>query len=491
MLIVVQIPEKVKAGGAKEHYCRSNFFNNKPKTELMFKNQKNVEVEKQGTLFKKKKCEMTTAERVGMLQEKLYCKAKHERSYKFYILYDKMFIAYMLQEGYKRVKVNDGSPGIDGQSFKTIESHGLDKFLYELGEDLRKRTYRPQAVKRVWIEKANGGKRPLGIPTIRDRVAQSVCKMIIEPIFEADFEESSYGFRPGRSSKDAMKAIKEHLQEGKTEVLDADLSSYFDTIPHDKLMKVLQLRIADQRILHLIELWLKSPVIEDGEYKGGKKQKMGTPQGGVISPLLANIYMHLVDKIVNNTKDLFHKSGIKIVRYADDFVLLGTRITEAVMEKLRNILARMGLTLNEQKTRQLQAKDESFNFLGFTIRYDKDIHGRNTCYWNIIPCANSENKIREKLRDFLKRHGHFNPKQVAEGLNSLLRGWLNYFDIPKLSYLAMSKRNLRYYLVESLYRYYNRKSQRRSRLYGSQAFELLVYKYGLIDPTKYNVKSKL
>ena len=264
----------------------------------MFRSQQSVEAENQGPLFKKKRYEMTTAERVGMLQEKLYCKAKQERGYKFYVLYDKMFIPFMLQEAYKKVKANGGSPGIDGQNFKDIEEYGLEKFLNELGEDLRKRTYKPQAVKRVWIEKANGGNRPLGIPTIRDRVGQMVCKMIIEPIFEADFEECSYGFRPNRSSKDAIKEIKEHLQEGKTDVLDADLSSYFDTIPHDKLLKVLQMRIADKRILCLIELWLKSPVSEDGQLKGGKKQKVGTPQGGVISPLLANIYMHLVDKLV-------------------------------------------------------------------------------------------------------------------------------------------------------------------------------------------------
>ncbi len=454
----------------------------------MYRNQQSVEAENQGILFKKKRYEMTTAERVGMLQEKLYCKAKQERDYKFYILYDKMFIPFMLQEAYNKVKANGGSPGIDGQDFKDIEEYGLKKFLDELGEDFRKRTYKPQAVKRVWIEKANGGKRPLGIPTIRDRVGQRICKMIIEPIFEADFEESSYGFRPERSSKDAMKAIKEHLQEGKTDVLDADLSSYFDTIPHDKLLKVLQMRIADKRILHLIELWLKSPVSEDGQLKGGKKQIVGTPQGGVISPLLANIYMHLVDKLVNNKENIFYKLGIEIVRYADDFVLMGKEITKTAMEKLRSVLTRMGLTLNEQKTHQIQARETSFNFLGFTIRYDRDIH-RKKYYWNIVPSDKSENKIREKLREFLWHSGHFNPKQVAQGLNTILRGWLNYFDIPKVSYPAMSKRDIRYYLAESLYRYYNRKSQRRSSLHGTQAFELLVHQYGLIDPATYKVRS--
>ena len=250
----------------------------------MFKYQKKDEAGGQGELFKESKRKLPSAERVRMLQEKLYCKAKQERAYTFYILYDKMFIPFMLQEGYAKVKANGGSPGIDGINFTDIEKNGLEIFLKELGEDLRKRTYKPQAVKRVWIPKANGSKRPLGIPTIRDRVAQAVCKMIIEPIYEADFEDDSYGFRPERTAKDAMKAIREHLEEGKTEVLDADLSSYFDTIPHDKLMIVMKQRIADARILDLIEKWLKCPVYEEGQFKGGKQNKVGTPQGGVISP---------------------------------------------------------------------------------------------------------------------------------------------------------------------------------------------------------------
>jgi RNA-directed DNA polymerase len=458
---------------------------------LIFENHHSDEAGKQGELFKKSKRSMTAAERVSELQEKLYCKAKQEREFKFYILYDKMYILYMLQEAYNRVRSNGGSAGIDAEDFKDIESKGLDKFLKELGEDLRKKTYQPSAVKRVWIDKANGGKRPLGIPTIRDRVAQMVCKMLIEPIFEADFEECSYGFRPDRSSKDAMKAIKEHLQNGKTEVLDADLSSYFDTIPHDKLQKVLKQRITDPRILHLINLWLKSPVYEDGEYKGGKKQKTGTPQGGVISPLLANIYMHLVDKIVNDTKKLFYRQGIKMVRYADDFVLMGKRITRQAEERLRSILDRMGLKLNESKTRHVQAREMAFKFLGFTIRYDKDFKGGDKRYWNIIPSDKSEKKIREKINTFLHKSGHFNPLLVTEGLNRMIRGWLNYYEVPGVSYPAMSKRKLRYHLYERLYRYYNRKSQRRSRLYGQQAFEILVYKYGLIDPTKYRVRNSL
>ena len=434
---------------------------------------------------------MTAAERVSQLQEKLYFKAKNERDFRFYILYDKMFIPYMLFEAYRQVKAKDGSAGVDGQDFKDIETQGLDEFLKGLGEDLRKRTYCPSPVKRVWIEKANGGKRPLGIPTIRDRVAQTVCKMLIEPIFEADFEDCSYGFRPNRSSKDAMGAIKKHLQEGKTEVLDADLSSYFDTIPHDKLQVALERRITDPRILHLINLWLKSPVIEDGEYKGGKKQKTGTPQGGVISPLLANIYMHLVDKIVNDTRKLFYQTGVKIVRYADDFVLMGKTIPDEVVEKLKTILSRMGLTLNEEKTRMVQASETAFKFLGFTIRYDRDLKGRDKRYWNIIPSEKSEKKIRQKINDILHSCGHYGPTELKKVLNARIRGWLNYYEVPGVSYPAMSKRRLRYYLYERLNRYYNRKSQRRSRLYGHQAFELLVNKYGLIDPIKYRTESSI
>lgn len=455
----------------------------------MFKYQKKEKAVGQGELFKVSKRKLPSAERVRMLQEKLYRKAKQERDYKFYILYDKMFIPFMLQEGYAKVKSNGGSPGIDGINFTDIEKNGLENFLKELGEDLRKRTYKPEAVKRVWIDKANGGKRPLGIPTIRDRVAQTVCKMIIEPIYEADFEESSYGFRPERSAKDAMKTIKEHLQEGKTEVLDADLSSYFDTIPHDKLMIVMKQRIADARVLDLIGKWLKSPIYEDGQYKGGKKQKAGIPQGGVISPLLANIYMHLVDKMVNKVTSLFYKQGVRIVRYADDFVLMGTRITKEVTDKLEEVLKRMGLTLNERKTRQIQAQDSPFNFLGFSIRYDKDILGRNKRYWNIEASNKAESKIREKVSLLLKGGGHYPPQQVARELNAIIRGWLNYFIIDKVSYSAMNKRTLRHYLIEKLNQYYNRKSQRRSCLYGQQAFELLVNQYGLIDPTKYNVRN--
>ena len=437
-------------------------------------------------IFEKKKREMSDAERVFSLQCKLYQKAKQDKGYKFYVLYDKVFQKHMLRVAWDAVKSNQGAPGIDGVSISDVEQQGVEQYLDALGEELRTKRYRAQAVKRVMIPKANGGERPLGIPTVKDRIAQTACKLIIEPIFEADFEESSYGFRPERSSRDALEAIKGYLKEGKSEVLDADLSKYFDTIPHDKLLIGLKERISDGRILDLIHQWLKAPIYEDGEFKGGKKNKVGTPQGGVISPILANIYLNLLDRIVNNPKSLFSQKGVKIVRYADDFVLMGNQIGEQIKEKLKSLLSRMGLTLNEEKTRKVEAKRESFDFLGFTIRYDKDLRDSNKRYWNIIPSRKSEQKIRDKIKAYLEAHGHYNGKRVSEDLNKLLRGWLNYFDIKGVSYPAVSKRRLRHYLQDRLNRYYNHKSQRKCRLYGQKAFEALVEKYGLIDPTKYS-----
>lgn len=448
--------------------------------------QEKVKAEEvQGELFKRRRSEIPDAERVSALQEKLYQKAKQERGYKFYVLYDKMFIPYMLREAWKSVRANAGSPGVDGQRIADVEQCGIENYLKGLGEELRRQVYHPQAVKRVMIPKANGGERPLGIPTVRDRIVQTVCKMILEPIFEADFEESSYGFRPGGSSKDAITEIKDNLTQGKTEVYDADLSGYFDTIPHDKLLTVLKERVTDPRILRLINNWLKVSIYEDGQYKSGKGNRTGTPQGGVISPLLANVYLHLIDRIVNKKSGLFENLGIRIVRYADDFVLMGKTLPVTIINKLKYLLDRMGLTINEVKTRQIQAKNESFNFLGFTMRYDTDLKGRKTKYWNIMPSTESEQKIRDKVREYLKTHGHCKSGDVVTGLNTIMRGWLNYFDIKGVSYPAMSKRRLRAYLYDSLNRYYKRKSQRRSRLYGHNAFEVMTTRLGLIDPTKY------
>ena len=222
---------------------------------------------------------MTDNERVRDLQRKLYRKAKEEESYRFYVLYDKVCIPYVLREAYRRVKANRGAPGVHGVTFKSLEAEGERELLETIRKELVEKSYRPSPVKRVMIPKPNGKMRPLGIPTIKDRVVQMACKMIVEPIFEADFQESSYGFRPKRSAKDAVREIKGHLKAGREQVYDADLSSYFDTIPHGKLLMLIGLRIADRQILHLIKQWLKAPVVEDGKISGGKKNRTGTPQG--------------------------------------------------------------------------------------------------------------------------------------------------------------------------------------------------------------------
>jgi len=436
-------------------------------------------------LFKRRRSEIPTAERLQTLQEKLYQKAKQEPNYKFYILYDKTFIPYVLKEAWLKVKATNSVAGVDGQTVEDVKNYGVEKYLHEIGEELRKQTYQPKPIKRIYISKANGKLRPIGIGCIKDRIVQTICKFIIEPIFEADFEDCSYGFRPKMSSKGAIQEIKENLQEEKTEIYDADLSSYFDTIPHNKLYKVLKMRISDPRLMKLIDKFLKVPIQEDDSLKGGKSNKMGVPQGGIISPLLANIYMNLIDKAVNRTTGVFHKTGVQIVRYADDFVLMAKEVKEKALERLIELLTRMGLKINEDKTRKINAKDEPFNFLGFTFRYDKDIHGRNTRYWNVIPSKKSINKLKEKIREILHSSLHFSPDKLVQKLNEVLRGWLNYFDIKEVSYPACAKREIRYYLNTALYRYYNRKSQRKSSMYGQQAFEILVSKYKLIDPIKY------
>ena len=422
-------------------------------------------------------------DKVRLLQLQLYDKAKSEEGYRFYVLYEKIFAPYTLRVAYKRVKANGGSAGIDKQSFGEIESRGLDSFLTDLSESLRKRTYQPRAVKRVWIDKDGGGKRPLGIPTIRDRVAQMACKLVIEPIYEADFTDHSYGFRPKRSAHDAMKQIKGHLETGHYAVYDADLSQYFDTIPHDKLLKTLRLRLSDERVIDLIKKWLKAAVgEEDGTYSGGKKNDLGTPQGGVISPLLSNIYLHLLDKIVSKEEGLFGKSGVKMIRYADDFILMAKKWEGSMLRELRRILDRMELRINPAKSQLVDASEQSFDFLGFTVRLDRSIFGDQKRYWNIHASKKSCKKFRKKLNEALKRIGHYNPEEVVEELNPMIRGWMNYFQIDKVSYVQMQLKEMDHYLNQRLWRYYQRKSQRKSRLHGQQAYQMLIEKYGLIRP---------
>ena len=424
------------------------------------------------------------AEKVRDFQRKIYQKAKQEEGFRFYVLYDKVRLPHFLREAYRRVKANGGAAGKDGVTFDDIEEYGVEQYLTEIQEELESKTYKASPVKRVHIPKGKGKTRPLGIPTIKDRIVQQSCKLVIEPIFEADFEESSYGFRPERSAADAIKAIKQLLDSGKSEVLDADLSSYFDTIPHDKLLKVVGQRISDKNILHLLKMWLKAPVWDEEEGGSAKKNKKGTPQGGVISPLLANIYLHLVDRLVNKENSIFHKYGVKIVRFADDFVLIGHEVNKAVLDKLKSVLGRMELVLNGEKTKLVDARKEAFDFLGFTIRYDKDLYGRDRKYLNIVPSKKSQKKVREKIAECLRRNGYAAPQELSDELNKIIRGWSNYFRISGVSYPKKAQRDLRYYLIERLTRYYYQKSQRQSKLCRQGAFDVLVAKYGLIDPSK-------
>jgi hypothetical protein len=230
---------------------------------------------------------------------------------------------------------------------------------------------------------------------------------------------------------------------------------------------------------------LKSPIEEDGKYTGGKKNKIGVPQGGVISPLLSNIYLNLLDKAVKRISGIFNHYGIKIIRYADDFILMGKKINGEVESYLKKLLSRMGLSLNTSKTHKVNAKENSIDFLGFTIRYDRDLKGGNHKYLNIQPSRKSEQKLRECIKRYLQQHGQSNAIEVAKNLNTIIQGWLNCFIIKKVSYTAVSRRRLRRYLIDELYRYYNRKSQRRSSLHGQEAYVLLTGKYGMIDVLKY------
>jgi RNA-directed DNA polymerase len=376
---------------------------------------------------------LTTPDAIRTLQRKLYTKAKQEPAYRFYALYDKLYRVDILSHAWRLVRANKGSPGVDGVSFEAIENgEGVDTFLRELAQSLKEKTYRAQPVRRVMIPKADGSLRPLGIPTIRDRVAQMAVKLTIEPIFEAGFCAHWYGFRPKKSAHDAVDDIANALWAGYTQVIDADLSKYFDSIPHAKLMSVVAERIVDGGILHLIKLWLKAPVIGEDErgvrstVGGGKANSKGTPQGGVISPLLANCYLHLLDRIWQR-QNLKGKLKAHLVRYADDFVVLCAKGVEEALKVIRHVLDRLGLTLNEAKTKVVDATAASFDFLGFSIRMSQ---GRKSGkpYPHVCPSAKSLIKIKAKLTALTRRElTSITLGKIVGNVNRSLNGWVNYF----------------------------------------------------------------
>ncbi len=377
---------------------------------------------------------LTTPESIRTLQRKLYCKAKQEPSCRFHALYDKIYRGDILGHAYSLVRSNKGSAGIDGVTFEAIEKkEGVSAFIAELEDALKNKTYQPDPVKRVMIPKSDGSQRPLGIPTIRDRVAQMAVKLVIEPIFEADFCESSYGFRPKKSAHDAVDTVAYSMNTGYTSVIDADLSKYFDTIPHAKLMAVVAERICDGATLHLIQMWLKAPIMEvdkDGTKRnigGGKGNRKGTPQGGVISSLLSNLYLHILDRIWEKG-NLQQRLGARIVRYADDIVILCRRTkADEAMAMLRYVLERLGLALNEAKTKKVNAYQEKFDFLGFTIWMATSRNTGNN-YAHVQPSKKSLQNIKDRVTELTTRYRTANPLgQIVGEVNATVRGWVGYF----------------------------------------------------------------
>ena len=375
---------------------------------------------------------LTTPEAIRTLQRKLYVKAKQQPAYRFYALYDKLYRADILSHAWRLVKANQGSPGIDGISFEAIENGiGVEGYLLILSHELQDKTYRASPVKRVLIPKADGSTRPLGIPTIRDRVAQMALKLVMEPIFEADFCEHSYGFRPKKSAHDAIDTIAETMRQGQTHIIDADLSKYFDSIPHAKLMATVAERVVDGAVLALVRQWLKAPVMGENErgktacVGGGKGNRRGTPQGGVISPLLSNLYLHLMDRIWQR-HELARKLQAKLVRYADDFVVLCRKDVATPLDIVRQILERLELQLNESKTRIVDANKEGFHFLGFELKMNVGTKGGR--YPHVQPAKQAVEKVKTRIKAITARNRTGIPiNDVVRDINRTLRGWSGYF----------------------------------------------------------------
>lgn len=361
--------------------------------------------------------------KVRVFQRKLYLSAKADKKRKFANLYDKVYRKDVLSSAWNCVKRNKGAAGIDSQTLDDIEEYGVQKFLDEMQDQLKDKKYRPKAVKRVYIPKSNGKKRPLGIPTVRDRVVQTAVKLVIEPIFEADFQEFSYGFRPRRNANQAIREIYKYLNFGCDWIIDADLKGYFDTIPHDKLILLVKERITDKAIIKLLSLWLKAGIMENLKIRNNL---LGTPQGGVISPLLANIYLNGLDRYwAINKLDTDRKHDAHLVRYADDYVVLCHHNPEKYDGLARRRIDQLGLVINEDKTRIVHA-NEGFDFLGYTIRKGKS---QTTGKWKTYyyPSNKSMKSIKGKVKEVIRYGQHLDLPEIVDRLNPILRGWGNYF----------------------------------------------------------------